>query len=513
MAEQKQLRALIGQLQANEIFGLLPAVIVKHLAGHMQAMPLTPGQQLVAEGEYDPRLYFIASGTISAYKKDNQGNRVLLRVLGSGELMGLASAFHCGPKGHSARSASLVAEEASLVWSLEHSFIENLMNGQDLGSEHALAFNQALLSYFCRKVRKKNFQIVTMKSGQNLETTSKKVKIAFFDSKDYTQEIFLRYHQQHLGERYQLTFFSARLNEQTVSLAANFPVICPFVNDILSAPVVAQLHAQGTALIVLRCAGFNNVDLAACQKYGISVARVPAYSPYAVAEHSLALLMALNRKIHHAYNRVREGNFSLSGLVGQDLFGKTIGILGTGKIGKCMANIAKGLGMQVLAFDLYPDLAFASSAQITYSSLEQIWQKCDVISLHIPLVPATKHLINATTMAQMKKGVIIINTGRGALVDTKALIAALKSGQVGAAGLDVYEEEQNYFFEDFSGKIIDDDILARLMTFNNVLITSHQAFLTNEALENITATTFENVGEFLSGKSGAQLTNGVFLQT
>ncbi len=318
------------------------------------------------------------------------------------------------------------------------------------------------------------------------------VKILFFDTKPYDQQFF-DLANQHYG--FEIKYMAGRLNQDTAVFAKGFPAVCAFVNDVIDGPTLDALAASGVRLIALRCAGYNNVDLK--KAYGrIHVVRVPGYSPHAVAEHAVALMMTLNRKTHRAYNRTREGNFSIQGLLGQDLFGKTAGIIGTGKIGRCMISILKGFGMRVLAYDRFPDAAYAASEGIEYVELPGLYRYSDVISLHCPLIPETHHLINRETIRQMKEGVVIINTGRGGLVNTRDLIEGLKSRKIGAAGLDVYEEEGDYFFEDFSAGVIDDDILARLMTFPNVLITSHQGFFTQEALANIAQTTLENIKVF-----------------
>jgi D-lactate dehydrogenase len=311
------------------------------------------------------------------------------------------------------------------------------------------------------------------------------------------------------NNRFVFKFFKPRLNIDTVSLSSGFKVICAFVNDKINAKVVNELNQRGVELIALRCAGYNNVDIESCKKYGINVVRVPAYSPYAVAEHTIALIMALNRHIHKANNRIREGNFSLGGLVGFDMYRKTVGIIGTGKIGKCIINILIGFGCKILAYDKYPDSNIAKMKSVQYVDLDKLFRNCDIISLHLPLVPETYHMINKDSIAKMKKGVMLINTSRGGLVNTQDLIENLKNGKIGYAGLDVYEEESEYFFEDYSTTIISDDILARLTTFNNVMVTSHMAFLTKEALENIVKTTLDNIIEYEKGKRGSQLTNTI----
>lgn len=317
------------------------------------------------------------------------------------------------------------------------------------------------------------------------------MKLAFFDTKSYDIPGFERYA---VPAGIQVKFFEPNLTEDTVSLAAGFDAVCVFVNDIVNARVVDRLHKMGVKMIALRCAGFNNVDIKACQGK-LRVFRVPAYSPYAVAEHAMALLLTINRRTHKAFNRTREFNFSLQGLAGFDLHGKTIGIIGTGKIGRVFADICKGFGMNILAYDKFP----APNAGLHYVELEELFRKSDIISLHCPLTEETRHIIDAKSIALMKKGVTIINTSRGALVNTEDLITGIKEKKVGAACLDVYEEEGDLFYEDFSGHIVQDDKLVRLIAMPNVIVTSHQAFLTNEALDNIASTTVNNLVSFFSG--------------
>lgn len=318
------------------------------------------------------------------------------------------------------------------------------------------------------------------------------MKIAFFDAKSYDKPGFERYAA---GTDLQIKYFDTHLNEDTVSLAAGYDAVCVFVNDIVNETVVNKLYEMGVKAIALRCAGFNNVDTKAC--FGkIHVFRVPAYSPYAVAEHAMALLLTVNRHTHKAHNRTREFNFSLQGLTGFDLYGKTVGIIGTGKIGKVFANICRGFGMDILAYDPYPD----EKAGFTYVELPELFAKSDIISLHCPLTDETKHLINKDSIALMKKGVTIVNTSRGGLIETDDLIEGIKNETIGAACLDVYEEEGDLFYEDFSGHIVQDDTLVRLIAMPNVIVTSHQAFLTNEALDNIAATTVDNILKFFAGE-------------
>lgn len=318
------------------------------------------------------------------------------------------------------------------------------------------------------------------------------MKVAVFSTKPY-DERFLRAANE--GHGHELTFFEPRLTKETVPLAAGFPAICIFVNDQLNAAAIGRLVEGGTRLVALRCAGFNNIDLAAAEEHGLTIVRVPAYSPHAVAEHTVALLLTLNRKIHKAYSRVRDGNMSLDGLLGFDVQGKTVGIIGTGKIGIEVAKIMRGFGCELLAYDLYPSDA-CRELGVTYTTLPDLFAQSDIITLHCPLTPETYHLIDAEAIAQMKKGVVILNTSRGALIDTTAVIDALKSGHIGHLGLDVYEEEADLFFEDLSTQVIQDDVFARLLTLPNVLVTGHQAFFTDTAMSNIAATTIDNITSF-----------------
>ena len=323
------------------------------------------------------------------------------------------------------------------------------------------------------------------------------MNIAFFDSHTYDRRAFEQALPQH--PNLSITFFQTRLNVQTATLAHGFAVVCPFVNDNLDAEVLQKLAAGGTRLVALRAAGYNRVDLAAAHRLGLRVVRVPAYSPFAVAEHGFALLLSLIRKVHRAYARVRESNFSLEGLEGFDLNGKTFAVIGFGRIGQIAANIAIGFGCRVLVHSL--DIPESWRQRVEVVDLPQLYREADIISLHVPLLPTTHHLINAQAMAQMKRGVLLINTSRGALIDSQALIRCLKSGRIGGVGMDVYELEEGVFFENLSNSVLQDDILARLTTFPNVLITAHQGFLTHEALSNIADTTLANVQAFARGEA------------
>jgi len=320
------------------------------------------------------------------------------------------------------------------------------------------------------------------------------MKIAFFDAKPYDKPSFEKY-----GEERGVTFkyFETKLNEDTAELAAGFDGVCVFVNDTVNAAVIDKLCEMNVKLVALRCAGFNNVDMK--HAFGrIHVLRVPAYSPYAVAEHAVAMLLTIVRRIHKAFIRTRDYNFSLNGLTGFDLHGKTVGVIGTGRIGRVFIDICRGFGMKVLAYDKYPADGLDDGENVRYVTTDELFEKSDIISLHCPLNEETYHLINRESIEKCKKGVVLINTSRGALVDAEALLDGIKQRKIGAACLDVYEEESELFFEDFSGHILNDDVLARLISMPNVIVTSHQAFLTEEALNNIAETTVDNIVSFLS---------------
>ena len=329
-----------------------------------------------------------------------------------------------------------------------------------------------------------------------------KMKIAFFDAKKYDIDFFNETNKEF---EFTIKYFSERLSIDTVIMASGYDVVCAFVNDDINEEVILKLEEQNIGLIAMRCSGYNNIDMKTALNK-IQIARVPAYSPYAVAEHALALIMSLNRKTHKAYNRTRESNFSIKGLLGFDLHGKKAGVIGTGRIGRIFIKIVKGLGMDVVAYDPYPNESHAEDLGFSYAGIDDLYKISDVISLHCPLTKDTFHLIDKDAISLMKKNVMLINTSRGGLIDTKALVDSLKEGKVGYVGLDVYEEEENFFFEDHSDSIVTDDILARLQTFGNVLITSHQAFFTKEALRNISFTTLSNIKEFQSGNT---LTNEI----
>lgn len=323
-----------------------------------------------------------------------------------------------------------------------------------------------------------------------------KTKIIFFDIKDYDKEFFKKYEKDY---NFEMTFLKVRLTEETANLTKGYDVVCGFANDNINKETIDIMAENGIKLLAMRCAGFNNVSLKDIHNR-FKVVRVPAYSPHAIAEYTVGLILTVNRKIHKAYVRTREGNFSINGLMGFDLDGKIAGIIGTGKIGQILIKILRGFDMKVIAYDLYPNQKAADELGFEYVSLDELYAKSDIISLNCPLTKDTKYMINRGSMLKMKDGVILVNTGRGMLIDSADLVEALKDKKIGAVALDVYEEEENYFFEDKSNQVIEDDILGRLLSFYNVLITSHQAYFTKEAVDAITVTTLNNIKDFIEGK-------------
>ena len=323
-----------------------------------------------------------------------------------------------------------------------------------------------------------------------------KTRIIFFDIKDYDREFFEKYGKNY---NYEMSFFKSRLSLENVHLTKGYDVVCAFTNDDIGKETIDAMAENGVRLLAMRCAGFNNVSLKDIHNR-FKVVRVPAYSPHAIAEYTVGLILAVNRKINKAYVRTREGNFSINGLMGVDLYGKTAGIIGTGKIGQILIKILKGFDMKVIAYDLFPNQKAADELDFEYVSLDELYANSDIISLNCPLTKDTQYMINRRSMLKMKDGVILVNTGRGQLIDSADLVEALKDKKVGAVALDVYEEEEDYFFEDKSTQVIEDDILGRLLSFYNVLITSHQAYFTKEAVEAITVTTLNNIKDFIEGK-------------
>ena len=442
------------------------------------------GEVAFREGDPAPYLFVVAEGELAVHKRAEDGAEIPTRTLRAGDVGGLTNLTGGRPRSATLRAVS----EATLLLLDKTLFLEVMRHDEQL--------TRSVLDALGEKIRAKSTQVATLLSHERRDARE---LVVFFDAKPYEREAF----ERRLPPDVRIRWVEARLGADTARLAEGYPVVCAFVNDQLSRPVLEQLAARGVRLLAMRCAGTNNVDLEAADALGLTVVNVPAYSPHAVAEHTIALLLALVRKTHRAWARVREGNFSLAGLVGFDLHGKTAGIVGTGKIGAIVARILLGFGMRVLAADRVqaPELV---ATGVTYVELDELVAESDVLSLHVPLVPSTYHLVDAARLARAKRGLVLLNTSRGGLVDAGALIEALKSGQVGAAGLDVYEEEGAYFFQDRSDRAVLDDLLARLMTFPNVLITSHQGFLTREALDAIAEATLGSTTDFLAGRALAR---------
>ena len=485
----KNLDPLDVLLKEVKLFSTLDSSSLDLLKTRMKRTSLEPGEVLFSEGEPGDRMYVVTSGELCVLKKGKGGSSIEIARLQSGEVAGEMSLFE-----EESRSATLKAVGNVELWEIDQKTFHHLLDTQP-------TMTRSLLAVLSRNLRRETRIVAELRSHDE----DNRLKVAVFDSKPYMENILTERNE----DRYALKFFDTRLSLDTVSMASGFKIICVFVNDIADAEVIEQLGNMGIEMVALRCAGYNNVDLQACADRRINVTRVPAYSPYAVAEHAVALMLGLNRHIHRAHNRVREGNFSLDGLVGFDMHGKTVGVIGTGKIGKCVISILLGFGCRVLAFDRYADEELAKLESFEYVELDKLFAESDIITLHAPLVPETRYIINDESIEKMKPGVMLINTSRGGLLNTQALIKGLLSEKIGSAGLDVFEEESGYFFEDFSDSMIADETLARLTTFNNVMVTSHMAFLTREALINIADTTYENIREYEAGGRGAELTNHV----
>ncbi|SMF08245.1 D-lactate dehydrogenase family protein [Pseudobacteriovorax antillogorgiicola] len=491
MSEVDRLKTAVARFPE---MSALPDSVIQFIVDQSEELRFETNQTIFEEGQDDPRLMILLSGQVETMRRNTDGTNTSIRYLKTGQFLGLTS-FVTG----ASRSASAVARSSVAVRSIPFVELRSYLYNPRRDSDSLL---QALLSHMGQKIRSKNQIIVDQRPPQ----VSQKTRVAFFDSQPYMKKPFITAG----GEQFEFTFVEARLSAKTAPVASGHEVVCSFVNDTIDDDAAKILQDCGVGLIALRCAGFNHVDLKACQRYGLDVVRVPAYSPYAVAEHGTAMLLCLNRRLHRAYNRVREGNFKLDELVGFDLHGKTVGVIGTGKIGRIFVQQMLGFGARVLAFDKYPDPELEALDNVQYLSLAELLRSSDIISLHAPLTPETKHLIDGDAIRTMKEGVYIVNTSRGGLIDTVALIQGLKSKKIGGAALDVYEEEAEYFFQDKSTEGISDDVLARLLTFNNVLITSHQAFMTEEALDKITEVTLANIKEYESGKRGPELSNTVY---
>ena len=480
-------------LRATKCFANLDEEALCVLGAHMSRVSYAVGDHLCEDDGPGDWMLVIEQGEISVMKHDGDGEHIEMAVLSKGDVAGEMSLFSKSP-----RTADLVAKTAVAIWTLTYEDLDTVMGQHPSIARGLLATLSAHLS--------RGTSLLAKLMARDID---RRFKVAIFDSKRYMETALLKANVNN----YSLRFFKDRLTPRTAALAAGCQAVCVFVNDDVDESVVETLAAMDVKLVALRCAGFNNVDLQACQRFGVSVVRVPAYSPYAVAEHAIALIMTLNRKTHRANNRIREGDFSLAGLVGFDLHGRTVGVVGTGKIGVCTLEILKGFGCRLLASSRTVKPELAERLGVEFVPLDQLLAESDIISLHAPLTPQTQYLIDGAAMDKMKDGVMLINTSRGGLVDTRALLNALKTGKIGYAGLDVYEEESGTFFEDFSDRVLTDDVLARLTTFNNVVVTSHQGFLTTDALGNIADTTLASIREFENGAQGAKLTHAVQLQT
>jgi D-lactate dehydrogenase len=462
-----------------ELLSSVEAETIRRFAAATERRELADGEYLFREGDPAEFMFVVELGSLEVIKDRPDGEATRLRMMLPGESGGLTSMVR-----EKTRSATLRASGPATVVSVPRDrFLEMLDELPDL--------RNGLIAVLSRKVREKTARLAAVGRAGDRGPTP----VLVFDTKSYDRDALDEAAEGTLD----LQYLETNLSPATAELARGFPVICAFVNDDIGATTLERLAAGGVRLVAMRCSGHNNVDLEAAKKHHIEVVRVPSYSPEAVAEHTVALILSLNRKIHRAYNRVRDGNFSLSGLVGFNLHGRTAGIVGLGAIGRALAVNLKGFGMEVLASDPALDHAAADTLGVQAVELDELLSRADVVSLHAPLFPATYHLLDRERLASMKPGAMLINTSRGGLVDTAALIDSLKSGHLGAAGLDVYEEEADYFFEDRSGVVIKDDVLARLMTFPNVIVTSHQAFLTREALAEIASTTVESIQAFIAG--------------
>jgi D-lactate dehydrogenase len=464
---------------AELLSGVAPETI-RRFAAAAERRELADGEYLFREGDAAEFMFVVELGSLEVIKDRPDGGSTRLRIMLPGESGGLTSMVQ-----EKTRSATLRASGPATVVSVPRErFVEMLDELPDL--------RHGLIAVLSRKVREKTARLAALGGVGDRRRTP----VLVYDAKPYDRESL----DEVAGEELELHYLAANLSPATAELARGFPVICAFVNDDIGADTLERLAAGGVRLVAMRCSGYNNMDLEAAKEHRIEVVRVPSYSPEAVAEHTMALILALNRKIHRAFNRVRDGNFSLSGLVGFNLHGRTAGIVGFGAIGRALAINLKGFGMEVLASDPALDDDAADDLGVKAVELDVLLSRADVVSLHAPLLPATYHLLDRERLASMKAGAMLINTSRGGLVDTAALIDSLKSGHLGAAGLDVYEEEADYFFEDRSGGVIEDDLLARLMTFPNVIVTSHQAFLTREALAEIASTTVASIRDFIAGR-------------
>ncbi|MDP2435273.1 MAG: NAD(P)-dependent oxidoreductase [archaeon] len=470
----------------------LPSEVLEEMAKVLEKVEAGAGKVLIEEGVPQDRVFVVLEGWVERLK-----NGVSLDRVNAPRVCGLLHAFRKDPT-----FATLRGGPGAEVYVLASAALQQLV-----AKHGALALH--LLEEMAGRLRTQ-----TKWQRERLEKRGSGVRVMVYDAKSYDKESFEKLLPEinaraPPGKELELVWLPQRLTSETASAALGAHAVCIFVNDVCSQAAVSTLAKQGVRLVVLRCAGYDGVDLQACLAYGLPVVRVPAYSPEAVAEHACALMMTLARKIHQAALRTREANFSLSGLTGLDIHGKTVGVIGTGKIGRCFVNIARGFGALVLVTDVYADHAWAASLGISYVTPEEIFRTADVISIHCPLLPSTRHMINAASIATMKPGVMLLNTSRGAIIDTQALLDGLASGQIGSAGLDVYEHERPYFFQDHSSTVITDSMLTRLSNMKNVILTGHQAFLTHNALSQIATVSLNNLAEYFWEERPQPLTNQV----
>ncbi|KAJ3018877.1 UNVERIFIED_CONTAM: hypothetical protein HDU68_010935 [Siphonaria sp. JEL0065] len=504
----------LSVLANSALFPGLDQAQLQAVAKEMQLQTFSKGETLYKEGDEASYLFLITSGSVDVFKKvdsdDTTSEQVKLITLGVGEYVGESMLSNLP-----IQATIIASQDETAALRLDHSAFSALLKQHPALSESLLKGLTHELRTFRTVLTSTLAKNGTKVVSTQLKPTNKVIQMAVFDFMKHEKVSFeaaVANLQSTLpaDTQLQVRYFESKLDVSTARLAAGCQVVSIFVNDTASAEVLTLLSALGVQLLALRCAGFDMVDLKVAKALGIDVARVPAYSPYAVAEFAAALAMSLNRKIVPASLRVRQGNFSLAGLVGFDFYGKTVGVIGTGKIGQCFIKIMLGYGCKVVCYDAYPSKEVATWENVKYVTLDELYAQSKIISLHAPLLPETKHMINAESLAKMQKGVVLINTSRGGLVHTQSLIQALKSGHISGAGLDVYENEKSLFFEDHSLTIMEDDHYVRLMSFPNVIVTGHQAFLTEEALEKIGSVTMENVRQrFVDGKRGKELENAV----
>lgn len=475
---------LVDKVTRAELLQFFSEEDTQKFLSSLEKKEIAKDETLENKGEPQKSVYIVEEGTLVKTKRDGRTT-----ILGRGDITGLLHFFS-----HDPAAADIKAgEKGATVWTTTGEIFHELLKAHP-------TLSSSYIKFLNKKVRK------SLNSISNLSSQSG-TRIAFFDSKPYMKNVFTKVNKSK-GYDYSFTWFEVKLNKDTAQFASGHEIVCIFVNDKADEETINVLNQVGVKMIALRCAGYNNVDLKAIEKNKISLTRVPAYSPYAVAEFAIALMLNLNRKVHKSYNRVRESNFELNNLVGFDMHSKTVGIFGTGKIGVCTANILLGFGCKIIAVDKYENDELKKKG-VKYVKQEELLKESDIITLHAPLLESTKHWLNAETLKTVKKGVHIINTSRGPLIDTVALYDAIIDGRVGAAGLDVIEGEEKLFFENMESELVKDQTISKIVALPNVILTSHQAFLTEDALNAIAESTLSSIKEFVSGKKGDQLTNVV----